>query len=150
MIRVDSVVGDCADPQLSDKLHRLEHSGAVAMVTIAPDDLDRRRLRVRTEHGDDVAITLPRDQKLFDGAVILLEDDRALVVRSGPQRWLRLSPHDIRGAIELGYHCGNLHWRVRFDGTDVVVAMNNPVDTYLARIEPMIAVGRVKWREEQE
>lgn len=150
MIRIDAVLGSSADPRLHGKIHELEHAGAVAMVTVAPEDLDRRRLRARTDAGEEVAITLPRDQKLFDGAVLLLEPDRALVVRAGVQRWLRVSPRTAGDALELGYHCGNLHWRVRFDGADVLVALNGPVESYLARIEPMIAAGRVRWREETE
>lgn len=150
MIRINSVLGSRIDPAFHDRLHHLEHVGAVAVVTVATDDLDRRRLRVTSDAGEDVAITLPRDQKLFDGAVLLLEEDRALVVRAGVQRWLRISPRTAGDALELGYHCGNLHWRVRFDGADVLVALNGPVETYLARIEPMIAADRIKWREDRE
>jgi urease accessory protein len=150
MIRINSVLGSHADPAFHDRLHHLEHEGAVAVVTVATDDLDRRRLRVTSDAGEDVAISLPRDQKLFDGAVLLLEEDRALVVRAGVQRWLRISPRTAGDALELGYHCGNLHWRVRFDGADVLVALNGPVETYLARIEPMIAADRIKCREDRE
>lgn len=150
MIRVENILGSRVDPELHDRIHHLEHEGAVAVVTVAADDLDRRRLRARTDGGEDVAITLPRHQKLFDGAVLLLESNRALVVRAGAQRWLRISPRTAGDALELGYHCGNLHWRVRFDGADVLVALNGPVDTYVARIEPMIVANRVSWREEQE
>ncbi len=82
--------------------------------------------------------------------MLLLEEDRALVVRAGVQRWLRVSPRTAGDALELGYHCGNLHWRVRFDGADVLIALNGPVESYLARIGPMIAAGRVRWREETE
>lgn len=149
MIRVENILGSCADSWLSDRLHQLEHAGAVAMVTVTPDDLDRRRLRARTEHGEEVVIMLPRDQKLFDGAVIWLDDARALVVRAGKQRWLRLSPCDTSSALELGYHCGNLHWRVRFDETDILVAISGLVDLYLTKIEPMLTSKRVNWRVEQ-
>lgn len=150
VIRVDRILGNRADPDFYDRIHHLEHEGVVAVVMVAADDLDRHRLRVTSDAGEDVVITLPRDQNLFDGAVLLLEEDRALVVRAGAQRWLRISPRTSGDALEIGYHCGNLHWRVRFDGADVLVALNGPVETYLARIGPMITADRIKWREDQE
>jgi urease accessory protein len=50
----------------------------VEFVGIAPVDLDRRRLLARTDGGEEVAIALPRDQKLYDGAVLVLDDHRAV------------------------------------------------------------------------
>ncbi|MGE3876408.1 MAG: urease accessory protein UreE [Parvibaculaceae bacterium] len=150
MIHVNSLVGARTDPLLHERLHQLEHHGAVETVTIAIGDLDRRRLLVRTQAGEELAIALPREQKLFDGAVLVLETDRAIVVRGGKQRWLRLSPQSAGAALELGYHAGNLHWRVRFDGTDLLVSMDGPVQHYVARIEPLIQDGRVSMSETVE
>ena len=150
MIHVNSLVGARTDPVLHERLHQLEHHDAVETVTIATGDLDRRRLLVRTKAGEEVAIALPREQKLFDGAVLVLEKDRAIVVRAGEQRWLRLSPRSADAALELGYHAGNLHWRVRFDGSDLLVAVEGPVHHYAARIEPLIKDGRVSMSETVE
>jgi urease accessory protein len=86
---------------------------------------------------------LPRDQHLFDGAVLVLEPNHAVVVRVAQERWLRLQPRSIADAIELGYHAGNLHWRVRFAGEALLVAMEAPMDDYLARIGALIRDRRV-------
>lgn len=150
MLRVDNLIGARTDPGLHEHLHHLEHDGAVEVVTVATGDLDRRRLLVRTEQGEEIAITLPRDQKLFDGAVLVLEERRAIVVRAGEQRWLRLTPKSASDALELGYHAGNLHWRVRFDGADLLVSLDGPAAHYAARIEPLIKGGRVLISEEAE
>ena len=113
-------------------------------------DLDRRRLMARTEKGEEIAITLPREQKLYDGAVLVLDAQRAIIVRAGEQRWLRLSARSARDALELGYHAGNLHWRVRFEGDDLLVAQDGSASAYVARIEPLISSGRVELIEEAE
>ena len=55
-------------------------------------------------------------------------------MRVDTERWLRLSPRSIADAVELGYHAGNLHWRVRFAGEALLVALEAPVDDYLARL----------------
>jgi len=86
---------------------------------------------------------LPRDQRLFDGAVLVLEPDRAVVVRVANERWLRLQPRAIADAIELGYHAGNLHWRVRFAGEALLVALEAPMDDYLTRLAGLIRDRRV-------
>jgi urease accessory protein len=143
MLLIEQVVGSRLEPDLSERLHALEHRGAVDLVTIAAADVARRRLRVTTQGGADVAIALPRDQHLFDGAVLLVEPDRAIVVRVDEERWLRLQPRAIADAIELGYHAGNLHWRVRFEGEALLVALEAPMDDYLARLGTLVADRRV-------
>ena len=140
---IERVLGDRHDAAFAEPLHRLEHKGAVDIALVAPGDMARHRLRLTTEGGEDIAIALPRNAALFDGAVLVLEADRAIVVRSAAETWLRLRPTNAADALELGYHAGNLHWRVRFDGGDLLVALTGPASAYLARIEPLIAAGRV-------
>jgi urease accessory protein len=132
------------DPELSGKLHDLEHRDAVDIVVIPSSDLSRRRLRAMTHRGIELAIALPRDQKLYDGAVLILNDDHAVVVKAATERWLRLEPASTADAVELGYHAGNLHWRVRFEGASLLVALEGRPEDYVARIEPMIAGNRVQ------
>jgi urease accessory protein len=142
-MRVETIIGSRTDAALEDIFHRVEHLGGVEFVTVLPNDLDRRRLKLRTDRNEELAITLPRSQKLFDGAVLHLSDTRAIVVRAGDQRWLRVSPRTAIDALELGYYAGNLHWKVRFDGGDLLVALEGPEQDYAARITPLIEAGRV-------
>ncbi len=143
MILVERVLGSRLDPSLSQQLHDLDHHGRIDTLTLAPAELARRRFRATTTAGQDVAIALPRDQPLYDGAVLLLEPGHALVVRVQGQRWLLLQPHGVSDAVALGYHAGNLHWRVRFEGDALLVALEAPVDDYLARLRPLLDERRV-------
>lgn len=143
MLIIERILGSRAEPALSESLHVLEHKGLVDALPIDPADIDRRRLRARTQAGTEIAVALPRDVKLYDGAVLLLEPARAIVVRVNAENWLRLTPHSAADALELGYHAGNLHWRVRFDGTSLLVALQAPVDDYLARLGVLVTEHRV-------
>jgi urease accessory protein len=143
MIFVDRVLGSRLEPVLADRLHHLEHQGRVDVLTLPADELARRRFKATSQAGEEVAIALPRDQKLFDGAVVLLDDERALVVRVDTEHWLRIEPHSLADAVELGYHAGNLHWRVRFQGEALLVALEAPVDHYLERLGALVARRRV-------
>ncbi len=135
------ILGALTDPDLHEALHRLEHRDQVDSLTIEPADLARRRMRITSAKGRDCALALPRSQKLFNGAVLALEADWALVVRVSEERWLRLRPRDAAAALELGYHAGNLHWRVRFEAGDLLVALEGPEETYLARLETQFSEG---------
>lgn len=143
MLRIEHILGSRVEEKFASALHDLEHEGAVDVLPLAPGDVSRRRMRAQTRAGEDLAISLPRDQALFDGAVLLLEPGRAIVVRVNAERWLQLSPRSISDAVELGYHAGNLHWRVRFAGESLLVALEGPVDDYVARLGTLVSDRRV-------
>ena len=82
-------------------------------------------------------------EPLFDGAVLALDADRALIARVGAERWLRLVPASQAAALELGYHAGNLHWRVRFAEGALLVALDGPADDYLVRLGALVTDGQV-------
>jgi urease accessory protein len=52
-------------------------------------------------------------------------------------------PQSAAAALELGYHAGNLHWRIRFDHDALLVAIEGPVEQYKNRIAPLLNSGRV-------
>jgi urease accessory protein len=142
LCRLERIIGDRADPALVHRLHHLAHDGRLETLSVPVADLPRRRFRAVTDRGTDCAVMLPRDTALFDGAVLLLEDERAIIVKVGEEEWLKLRPAPDF-ALELGYLAGNLHWRVRFAEGLLLVAMDVPKERYLARIEDHLAAGRV-------
>jgi urease accessory protein len=144
VLRIEGIIGDAADPTLHDALHRAEHAGRLEHVTLGADDMLRRRLRAATDRGTECAIALAREDKLFDGAVLVLDRERAVVVRAAETSWLAVAPADVAAAIELGYCSGNMHWRVAFAGSVLRIAVNGPKADYLARLAPLIEAGRVK------
>ena len=141
-LRLEQIVGDRRSPGIAERLHGLAHLGHLEVLSVAVTDLPRRRFRQVTDRGTSCAVTLPRDTKLFDGAVLWLEESRAIVVRVGEQRWLKLRPAE-GFALELGYLAGNLHWRVRFEGGLLFVAVDTAPDDYLARLQDHLDAGRV-------
>jgi urease accessory protein len=143
-LNISHVLGSRLDPQFSERLHRLERCNAVDELRLSSAELDRDRLLTTTERGQDLSIVLPRHQHLFDGAVLLLDESYAIVVRTAGQRWLRLAPHSISDAIELGYHVGQLGWRVRFEGEMLFVAVEGRAENYMVRLGQLIWSRRVR------
>lgn len=144
MIQLTEILGYAAEPDIAERLHHVSHHGTLEYLALAAHDVGRRRLRVSGDHGSDCAIALPRDVRLADGAVLLLEPQHAIVVRIGEQTWLRLRPRDSAAAIELGYNAGNLHWKVKFDGADLLVARDGPVADYTTRLQALLDQGKVQ------
>src|SRR5262249_3449716 len=143
MLRIEQVLGSRLDPAFVERIHELEHQGAVDLLTVPAADVARHRFRATTQSGTAVAIALPRDQHLFDGAVLVLEPDHAVVVRVAQERWLRLQPRGIADAIELGYQAGNLHWRGRVAPPNMLFALEAPMDDHLAPPPALVCDPRV-------
>jgi urease accessory protein len=115
----------------------------VEYLTLSESDTQRHRLRAVTDKGTECAIALARSEHLVNGAVLLLEHGRAVVVRMQETPWLTLVPRDAAAALELGYFAGNMHWKVEFDGPRLRIALLGSLESYLERLAPLTADGRV-------
>lgn len=143
MLRLTRVIGNSTEPALAEQLHALEHRGAVEWVTLRAEDIARHRLRAVTDRGSECAIILSRSERLSHGAVLLLEPQRAVVVRVDSSQWLRLEARDRAAALELGYLAGNLHWKVRFEGDVLWVRVEGDPELYRARLLPLLRSERI-------
>lgn len=141
---LDRIVGWAGDDAVADGLHDLRHRNAVEYVHLDIHDLDRRRLRVTSDAGRDYAVVLPRDTALADGAVLLLDDDRAVLVRAGAPQSMTLRAADLSAALRLGFLAGHLHWKADQHGDTLVVHLEGPESDYLARIADLLAAGGVE------
>lgn len=137
----NDILGLADAPSFAKELHRLDHAGMLDVVYVAASDLARRRMRVRSKAGRDVAIALPRDMRLTEGAVLRLDTSGALIVRVEAERWLRVRPISAEAALRVGYHAGNLHWRVKFDHGDLLVGVETDVQTYIERLSELVREG---------
>ncbi|MFC1681490.1 urease accessory protein UreE, partial [Pseudomonadota bacterium] len=144
---IGGVVGYASDPAIAEQLHTLGHKGAVEYVVVQREDTLRRRLRVCSDKGTECLVALPREEQLSDGAVLLLEPDLAIVTRMAEEQWLGVRPGDMSSAVELGYFVGNLHWRVRFDGPVLYIALEGPERDYLDRLQPFLGTQRASIEE---
>jgi urease accessory protein len=139
MLRLSTLLGHVCDPEIAPRLAHVADHGGVETVLLSGTDITRKRLLARTDRGTEVALMLDRDAVLVDGSVLLLTHDRAVVVRLDEAVWMAVRAADAAQALELGYFAGSLHWKVRFDGTLLLVAQEMARENYLARLQPLLA-----------
>jgi len=144
VLQLNHILGNIGDSDFSQKIHELSHAGNLESVHLSTSDSLRKRLRVTTDKGTDCAIILNRKAHLSNGSILWLDNDRAIIVKLLETIWLRLIPADTAVALELGYFAGNLHWRVRFAGTKLEVALEGSEKSYLDRLKPYFESGKVK------
>jgi urease accessory protein len=142
MLKLTKVLGNAAEPAVADRLHHLGHHGRIEYVTLRSEDVARRRLRVHTDRGTEIAIALDRADRLENGAVLSLDGERAVLVRLETPRWLGLRPRDAAAGLEVGYAVGNMHWQVRFSGGVIWVRLDGDASVYRARIADLLSDGR--------
>ena len=144
MQTLTQILGYATDHEIAHQLHDLEHDDAVRYITLNKQDTLRHRLRAVTDRGEEIAIALPRAEQLANGAVLLLECDRAIVVRMESERWLELKARDAAAALELGYFAGNMHWKVKFNHDAIRIALEGPEQSYLDRLHHLVSDGKVQ------
>jgi urease accessory protein len=143
MLRLNRILGQASDPAFFDRLHELQHHGRVERILIGSEDAARHRLRVLTDAGTECAIALPRDQRLANGSILLMDERRAILIAMREEEVLKLAPADAAAALELGYFAGNMHWAVRFHGAELHILLHGPAETYLQRLDPLLSGGRI-------
>ena len=135
MLQYNSIIGAVSEEKFHNLVHEMEHRGKVDYIDISNSDLSRRRFRQKTRSGKEIAISLNRNSKLFDGAILELSGDTCLVVKVVPEKWLKVKAIDPNLNMKLGYFAGNLHWAVRFSEEAMFIEIKSTYDEYLGRLK---------------
>ncbi|MBB1043330.1 MULTISPECIES: urease accessory protein UreE [unclassified Dietzia] len=139
-----TLVGHRLEADIHNALSHHEYSGRVVRLIVPQSELGRKRFKAVDQDGIEYGIALPRDVTLRDGSVLELTDRRAVVVEARETEQLHLRALDAEGGIQLGWHAGHLHWKVRMAGQYMTVLLDGPRDDYLVRIEHLLHSGVIE------
>lgn len=117
MITITSVLGNLRlNKNLHDIYQKLNDENKVEKVFLSRMDAGRSRIRRISDAGTDIAISLEHDNMLKHGDILLLEENKMVVVEYEPEDVLSIKIKDelasdekIAIAIKLGHIIGNLH-----------------------------------------
>ena len=113
MTRVDCILGNENSPEWKNKLPGLR----VDTLDLSQWDAQKTRLRKTTNTGEEVVISLDRDNFLRNGDVLLCDETRAVICRIHlcEVMIVRLHPEAdpvtlMERCVNLGHALGNQHW----------------------------------------
>ena len=123
MITIDSVVGNIKkDRKIGEKY--VEMCTRKVCETIKINRLESQRVRMRktSDKGTDIALTLPPGTHLRHGDVIMLNEDKIVIVEIEPENVAMVEVKDnihdddiIQVPVTIGHTIGNLHRPIKLE-----------------------------------
>jgi len=103
----------------------------IERVRLRSDDLLKRILRVKTDHGTELGILLEKNTELRAGDILHIEGANVIVVDVLPDEVLVIEPTSLRQMGELAHQIGNRHIPVQFDGESMLVQFDPLIEQLL-------------------
>jgi urease accessory protein len=82
---------------------------AAGSITLDFDHRHRRRIRLVTDHGDEVLLDLPTAIAMADRDGVQLDDGTWFIVRAAAEPVLDVAHPEPRQLVRLAWHLGNRH-----------------------------------------
>lgn len=140
MLPVQAIVGNEGEPRFAGRQRD------VARIRLA--DAAKRRLRITTDGGADLALDLPRGAYLCHGSVLVDDGERIVVVERDPEDALvvRLdlslpAAELLRQAARLGHALGNQHVPVEIEGNEIRTPITTSPEIAMATVAALGLAG---------
>lgn len=114
MLTIVSVIGNIfADKKLMTRFKQMDAQGKCERLKISRPELERGRMRRKTDRGTDIGLVLDSGTKLCHGDVILLNSKKFVVIEQLPEKVLSIKirklNEDPSWLVTLGHIIGNRH-----------------------------------------
>ena len=117
MITIDSVIGNInKNINLHEKYMEMYHKKVCEVVKISRLESQRVRMRKTSNKGTDIALILPQGTQLRHGDVIMVTEEKMVIVEMEPENVAvieikdNVRNHDIiEIPVRVGHTIGNLH-----------------------------------------
>lgn len=123
LITINSVIGNIKkNNNLGQKYDEMCVRAASESIKISRLESERVRMRKTSDKGTDIALTLPQGTHLRHGDVIMLTEDKIVIVEIEPENVamveIRGNIHDddiIKVPVTIGHTIGNLHRPIKLE-----------------------------------
>ena len=85
------------------------NENATGTLTLDFDSRHRRRIRLTTDHGEDMFLHLPEAIAMANGDGVQLDDGRWLMIQAAAETIIEVTHTDPSQLIRLAWHLGNRH-----------------------------------------
>jgi urease accessory protein len=129
MISINSVVGNIHnDYDLAEKYNQMIVKQLSEIIRISRSEAQRSRMRKTSNKGSDVAIMLPQNVHIKHGDVLLLNNDKIIIVEIQPEKVAVIavknniaSEHLFEMAVKVGHTIGNLHRPIKLEDNKIIL-----------------------------
>ena len=131
MITVDSVLGNINnDKKLKEKYDEMTARKVCETIKISRLESQRVRMRKISDKGTDVALTLPPGTRLKHGDVIIITENKMVVVGIESEDVIMIEIRDnihqddiVEVPVRVGHTIGNLHRPIRLEGNKIYLSL---------------------------
>jgi len=124
---VDSVLGNINnDKKLKEKYDEMAARNVCETIKISRLESQRVRMRKISDKGTDVALTLPPGTRLKHGDVIIITENKMVVVVIEPESVIMIEIRDnihqddvVEVPVRIGHTIGNLHRPIKLEGNKI-------------------------------
>ena len=114
MLTITSVIGNVfADKKLMTRFKQMESKKRCERLKLKRLELERSRIRKKTDFGTDVGIILDSGTRLYHGDVIVSNTDKFIMIEQLPEKVISIGIRKLKknptGLITLGHIIGNRH-----------------------------------------
>jgi urease accessory protein len=137
VLSVTSAAGNIySDKRLSEKYRRMEAAGACERLLVSRMEMERLRLRRRTDRGTDIGLVLEPGSRLYHGDVLVLT--KVIVVEQLPEKVVTIgikkgeAEKMVGLAALIGHAIGNRHRPIAVDhgAISFPIQTESEVDTF--------------------
>ena len=124
---MDSVIGNInREKKLKEKYDEMTSRKVCETIKISRLESQRVRMRKISDKGTDVALTLPPGTRLRHGDVIIITENKIVVVGIEPEDVIMIEIRDniheddiIEVPVRVGHTIGNLHRPIKLEGNKI-------------------------------
>jgi len=114
MLTITSVIGNIFDDKkLMAKFKQMKSKKRCERLKISRLELERSRIRKKTDFGTDVGLILDSGTRLYHGDVIISNTNKFIMIEQLPEKVISISIKKLKknptGLIMLGHIIGNRH-----------------------------------------
>lgn len=104
---------------------------AIGTLTLDFDARHRRRIRLTSDHGEDVLLDLPKAVAMADGDGLLLDDGNWLGIRAAAEPLIEVRHADRYQLMRLAWHLGNRHLPTEIRGNVLLIRPDHVIEDML-------------------
>lgn len=117
-------------------IHKLDKPTThIERVYVKSDDLLKKILRVKTDHGNELGIRLKEGSILKDGDILYQDERNTIIISVLADDVLVIKPTNLTQMGDIAHQLGNRHLPAQFENDEMIVQYDYLVEKLLQDLE---------------